>query len=288
MGTRPRVVLDTDTYNEIDDQFALAYLLRAADRVKPEAIYAAPFHNKRSNSPRDGMEKSFDEIRRLLARLGMEEFPHFRGSAGTLPDGRTAVESDAASDLVERGMGASPAERLTVIAIGAITNVASALLLEPRLVDRCTVVWLGGNYPYWPTNGEFNFNGDVHAARVVFDSGVPLYVVPALGVSSHLRTTREELSAHLDLNDPLCEFLYQRYSDYGPAGGVWSKEIWDIGGIAWVVLPDSVASFRIPAPRIADDGSYVHDPRRHLCRFAYRLDRDAIYKDMFERLAPRR
>ena len=285
-GARPRVVLDTDAFNEIDDQFAIAYLLRSTDKVKPEAIYAAPFHNSRSDSPGDGMEKSFEEIERLLDRLGLPGFPHFRGATRTLPNAFSAVPSDAAKDMVERGMTATHSDRLTIVAIGAITNVASALLMEPALCERCNVVWLGGNYPWWPNHGEFNLSGDVAAAQAVFDSGVPLYVVPASGVSSHLTTSREELAAHLDLDDPLCRFLYDRFSDYGPKSGIWTKEIWDIGGIAWMVLPDAVSSFQLATPRVSHDGAYTLTPLRHPCRFAYRFDRDAVYKDMVERLSP--
>ena len=58
-GVRPRVVLDTDTFNEIDDQFALAYLVRCPDRVETEAIYAAPFVNSRAATAAEGMERSF-------------------------------------------------------------------------------------------------------------------------------------------------------------------------------------------------------------------------------------
>ena len=39
------VVIDTDTYNEIDDQFAVSYLLRSKDRLNTVALYAAPFFN---------------------------------------------------------------------------------------------------------------------------------------------------------------------------------------------------------------------------------------------------
>ena len=56
------MVLDTDTYNEIDDQFALVYALLSPERLNVEAIYAAPFHNKRSQGPEDGMHRSYDEI----------------------------------------------------------------------------------------------------------------------------------------------------------------------------------------------------------------------------------
>ena len=66
-----RMVLDTDTYNEIDDQFALVYALLSPERVAVEAIYAAPFHNSRSSGPADGMRKSYEEIVRVLARLGL-------------------------------------------------------------------------------------------------------------------------------------------------------------------------------------------------------------------------
>ena len=47
------VVLDTDTYNEIDDQFALAYLLRSGEKLNVKAIYAAPFFNEKSEGPAD-------------------------------------------------------------------------------------------------------------------------------------------------------------------------------------------------------------------------------------------
>ena len=79
------MVLDTDTYNEIDDQFAVVYSL-LSEQIKVEAIHAAPFHNNLSSGPGDGMEKSYEEILRLLERL---EHPHegfvFRGSETYLP-----------------------------------------------------------------------------------------------------------------------------------------------------------------------------------------------------------
>jgi purine nucleosidase len=283
-GRRPRVVLDTDTYNEIDDQFALAYLLRSTDVCEPEAIYAAPFYNSRSSGPEDGMERSYAEIEQLLERLGQPEFPHFRGARQIMSDARTPVASDATEDLITRGQSATSEQRLTIIAIGAITNIASAMLLAPELCERCNVVWLGGNYPGWPSPGEFNLCGDLFAARALFASGVPIYLVPAQGVSSHLTTTREELAACMDLEDPLCRFLYDRFSEYGPADTLWAKEIWDIAGVAWLVLPDSVKSVPMPVPQVADDGTLVVPPSERFVRVAYELKRNAIYRDLSRRL----
>lgn len=59
------VVLDTDTYNEIDDQFALSYMLACKEKLCCKAIYAAPFSNMHSDGPADGMEKSYQEILHL-------------------------------------------------------------------------------------------------------------------------------------------------------------------------------------------------------------------------------
>ena len=101
------VVIDTDAYNEIDDQFAIAYALRRRDRLNVQAIYAAPFLNERSESPADGMEKSWQEIMKLLALTG-DDCPAYRGSDRYLPDEKTPVLSDAAQDLARRAMAYSP------------------------------------------------------------------------------------------------------------------------------------------------------------------------------------
>src|SRR5210317_2218432 len=81
-----RMVLDTDTYNEIDDQFALVYALISPE-LDVRAVYAAPFRNKRSKGPGDGMQKSYEEILRVLDKLGRSpEGFAFKGSTRYLSD----------------------------------------------------------------------------------------------------------------------------------------------------------------------------------------------------------
>ena len=142
------VVLDTDTYNEIDDQFAVSYLICSAEKLHLQAIYAAPFFNEKSTGPADGMEKSYQEILNILTLMGKDELKKsvYKGSTGYLPDEETAVESPAAADLAARAMNYTPEKPLYVLAIGAITNVASAILKNPDIIDRIVIVWLGGNY----------------------------------------------------------------------------------------------------------------------------------------------
>ena len=96
-----RMVLDTDTYNEIDDQFALVHAMLSPERLDVEAVYAAPFCNERSTGPGDGMERSHEEILRLLDRLDVSPDGFaFRGSTGFLPDWESAYPSEAALGLM--------------------------------------------------------------------------------------------------------------------------------------------------------------------------------------------
>ncbi|MBW7457493.1 nucleoside hydrolase, partial [Paenibacillus sepulcri] len=121
------MVLDTDTYNEIDDQFAIVYALLSKDKINLQAIYAAPFHNELSDGPKDGMEKSYDEIIRILEQMNEPAGGFvFRGSEGYLPGPQEPVDSEAARDLIAKAMAAPDDEPLYVVAIAAITNIASA------------------------------------------------------------------------------------------------------------------------------------------------------------------
>ena len=88
------VVMDTDAGAEIDDQFAISYLLKNGDRLYTRAIYAAPFKNERSESAADGMEKSYREILKLLALAG-ERREVYRGARQFLADEKTPVLSDS-------------------------------------------------------------------------------------------------------------------------------------------------------------------------------------------------
>ncbi len=126
------VVIDTDTYNEIDDQFAVAYLIKSDDKLNLKAIYAAPFHNEKSTGPADGMEKSYQEIMNILTLLEREDLKAnvYKGSTAYMPSETEPVISEAAKDLAERAMRYTEEEPLYVIAIGAITNVSSAFAFE--------------------------------------------------------------------------------------------------------------------------------------------------------------
>jgi len=282
------VVLDTDAYNEIDDQFAIAYLLKSGDRLQTKAIYAAPFFNGRSESPKDGMERSYDEIQKLLG-LMKEDYPVYRGSKNYLSDEKTPVISEAAKDLAKRANAYSPENPLYVIAIGAITNVASAILLNPAVTENTVVVWLGGHALHMSHTKEFNMYQDVAAARVVALSGVPFVQLPCAGVVGAFTVSKPELLYWLKGRNDLAEYLAQNTIDAADSyaeGKPWTRCIWDVTAVAWLLNDNDrfMHSRLIHTPIPTYDNLYADNPDGHLMQYVYYINRDALMEDLFLKL----
>jgi hypothetical protein len=280
----PRMVLDTDTFNEIDDQFALVHALLSPDRARCEAIYAAPFHNEKSDGPGDGMRKSYEEIQRILELLDLGDSPPVLEGATEWMSNRPSVErTTATDDLISRALS-GPTDPLYVVAIGAPTNVSNAVLLAPEIIGHIVVVWLGGNSLYWPTAQEFNLKQDPWASRVLFASGVALVHVPCLNVTDHLLTTRDEIEHYVRPQGKAGEFLAARYAEFVDDNVGTSKVIWDLGAVAWL-LDESWATTAITqSPILTDELTWSRDPTRHMMGEVTSVRRDAIFADLFRRL----
>ena len=277
------IILDTDTFNEIDDQFALTLAVLSPERINLKAVTAAPFLNSRSNSPDDGMLKSYDEIIRVLERLGKykDDFV-FKGSSSFLTDKTTPVKSEAAETIIK--LAHESTAPLYMVGIGAITNIASAILLDPAIISKIVVVWLGAHPVYWEKTREFNLMQDVPAAQIVFDSGVPLVHVPCKNVAEHLRSSVWEMEKYVKGRGAAGNFLFERFCDYSINHFAWTKEVWDMAPIAWLINPEWVPSVLSPTPVLTDDMKWKKSRDRHLCRLAINVDRDKIFRDFFVKL----
>jgi len=238
------------------------------------------------------MEKSYQEILKLLSFSHREELLPltFRGSCSYLPDEKTPVVSPAAEHLAKLAMGYSQEHPLFVVAIGAITNVASALLLEPEIRDRMVLVWLGGHALDYRDTKEFNLIQDVAAARVVFGCGVPLVQLPCMGVVSSFTISKPELLYWLQGKNPLCDFLVKNAieeADSYAFGKPWTRVIWDVTAVAWLLNDNNrfMESRLIPAPVPEYDGFYAFAPTNYLTRYVYFIKRDALMEDLIGKLA---
>jgi inosine-uridine nucleoside N-ribohydrolase len=229
------------------------------------------------------MRKSYDELLRLLDRLpAHRSTPVHHGSQSWLPAADRPVPSPAAADLMERADNADGP--LYVVTLGAPTNVASALLTVPAIADRIVVVWLGGNPGYWHRAEEFNVEQDRYASHVLLDSGVPLVHVPCRNVTEHLRTTEAEIDRFVRGSSPIGDYLADIYAGHYADHFARSKVLWDVGAVAWLVEPEWVPTAVVHSPLLTSEGTWSHDPRRHLIREALGVDRDAIFGDLFRKL----
>jgi len=334
---RLRVVIDTDTDNEIDDQFALAWAFASRDRFDIEGVYAEPYFfgiyrddlirtadllaagaplpeelaplagwvrglsaaGRHPSEvpfvrPADGMERSYQEIRKVSALMGADlDDRIFRGAPGYLTGTDAPIRSDAVDHLIERAM--APDDRpLYVVAIGCVTNVASALLLEPRIVDRIVVVWTSG-YPTWSGmyNYSFNLEQDLLASQLLFDSGVPLVYLPGYYLGAQLRLSLPEIEAWVKGRGAIGDYLHHLYlhNPLYPQRGIVERPgsswvIWDLINFAWLLEPSWVPTRFVPTPRLGDDQRWHADGAPgHEMLEAYEINRNAIMIDFMAKLA---
>ncbi len=278
-----KVIIDTDAYNEIDDQYAVAYAMRSPERIKIEAICAAPFLNSRSTSAEDGMVQSYDELFKITKLADKNySFPIYEGSRAFLSEIDKPVESPAADKIAEIILGSD--EPVYIIALGAITNVASAIIKHPEIVSKTAVIWLGGQAFHWVDTPEFNLMQDVFAASVVFDSGVPLLQIPCRGVCSEFLTTIPELEYYIGGKNELCDYLLTETKKYPSDSFAWSKQLWDVTAVGVLCAPEAFSTDLIPRPVIAGKASYEFDENRPPYVYVKRIKRDPIYGDMFRKL----
>ncbi len=334
---RLRLVIDTDAKNEVDDQFAIAWALKSPERFQVEAVYAAPFSHEcfkhiqasdeeieksaeligQAQGPGDGMRQSYDEIRRVFDLLHMDYADRiYYGSDRYIGADGEPVVSDAAKDLIRRAKASE--ELLYVAAIGAITNIASAILMDPTIVEKIVVIWLAGQPLEFGHGIEFNMMQDVKASQVILDSGVPLVLIPCMNVASSITVSEQELRDNLAGKNELCDYLYsivagafcdeeaekaymkvdrggyllgredysEEYLQEFPTGHIsWSRIIWDISVIAFLKNPNWVLSKFESAPILRDDLRYERDDDRASVRVAHYCWRNYIFGDLFDKLA---
>jgi inosine-uridine nucleoside N-ribohydrolase len=174
---RRRLIVDTDAKNEADDQYAIVHALLSPS-LDVAGIVPAHFGEAKSAH---SMQDSRDEVDLLLRLLERDDVVVANGAPHAMPDAVTPVDSDGARLIISEAQKPGP---LFVIFLGPLTDMASALLLDPTIADNpdLTVVWIGGT-PYdgitgGEANGEYNLSNDVTSANVVFQSRLRVWQIP--------------------------------------------------------------------------------------------------------------
>lgn len=295
-----RVIIDTDAYAEGDDQFAIVHAL-LTPKFDVVGIIAEHFACEGS------MEKSYDEIKRILSLMNLEkQIPIFKGAPNALVDKYTAIISEGAQFIVEEALKDDD-RPLFVLNIGAITNLASAYLYNPEIQDKLLAVWIGGG-PYPIGHMDFNSANDIHAVNVIMGSFIELWQIP-LTAYTMMEVSFHELYERVkpcgDIGNYLVENLL-RVSDIECASSfdalpfakncskaaktmiIRSGEGWSLGdnpAVGVLITPQLKNSEIRSAQYLNIDGSYgefVHENRT--IRVHHSIDSRVILEDMFAKI----
>jgi inosine-uridine nucleoside N-ribohydrolase len=285
-SARRRVIVDTDAKNEADDQFAVVHAL-LSPTLDVRALIAAHFGDHRSARSMADSRGELDLLLQLTGRTG--EVTVANGSAKPIPDETTPQDSAGARLIIEESKLAGPDDRLFVAFLGPLTDMASAILLDPAIVDRdIVVIWIGGvgyggveTYP----GVEFNLGNDIAAANVVFDSGITVWQVPST-VYSQVSVGYAELEERIGGTSGLADYLIRQMVEWNATyhpEPIESRSLGDSPAISLMLYPRG-GQFRIlPAPRFGQEGHYLPGSG-HPIRVVEAVDVRFLIEDMFAKI----
>ena len=150
-------MLDCDTKNEVDDQFAIAHALGLPPGVL-DVRGVISVHDTTADGPTS--RNIYQEEAERVVGLCNSYVPCIPGAEYPMEDRETPVRSEGLDFLIEEARSGL----LTIIATGPATDVASLLLVAPDVRENIRVVWLGGfgdegSYERFKMGGELNGAG---------------------------------------------------------------------------------------------------------------------------------
>jgi inosine-uridine nucleoside N-ribohydrolase len=303
---RMRIIIDNDFSGDPDDFFQLAHHLLSPS-VEVRAIIGS---HLRPDDPMDGSGRSaanaVAKAHELMAAMGLDgSVPVLEGAPRALSDPKTPSPSAASRAIIEEALREDTKLPLYLVCGAGLTDTASALLLEPRIAERLTIVWIGGNeYPDLaepvpgPFRPEYNLNIDIDAARTVFnDSSAPIWQVPRdayrqclvslAELEARVRPCGKVGSYLVDAIASVIEFCLDKR-------GISLGETYALGDSPLVLLtalqcsyqpdPSSSAYVLKERPTILADGSYGPSAQRGAIRVYTRIDTRLMFEDMYLKL----
>jgi len=247
---KPSVIIDADTGNEVDDLFAVSRALIAPE-IEIVGLNSTQWQNSHW-AVENTLENSQRLNVRILSYLKMDTIPHPRGSHYRLYDwGQdVAQHSAAAYHIIKEARKSTANDKLNVIALGALTNVASALLIDPSIAPKMRLYCLGSTYNfekgYWKKT-DFNCLMDPHAINVVMDNAALEVHITPVNVAADMTMEREFVADHLQGKDDLRGFLYNRWISHID-GGYNDRVIWDLVAVQSLLNPEFMEEVEIQTP----------------------------------------
>ena len=286
---KQKVWFDTDMGNEMDDIFALTRLLVEADKYDIVGVSSAHFNNadllvfeKWNQYLTKGINTvniSQEENEKLLGAFKMMNIPHPIGADRQM--GRawgefTPRPSDMTKKLIEVVQSLPDGERLDVIFIGAATNIASAIAIEPNIAKKMRLFCMGGKYnakeKVW-NKDEFNVRGDLNAINYLFNNrDVEWYIMP-VETCIVLTFDREDTYSRLDSKYPIENLLKQRWIESNPDDK--TRIIWDLAAVEAYLSPNLAKVKSVKTPP---------ENHQHKVNVYTKIDREAMFDKFWNTL----
>jgi len=277
-----RVILNTDAKNEADDQYAIVQTL-LTPMFDLHAIMPAHFGTRKSAT---SLKDSHDEVIKLLDLMDLRgKVRVVDGATGAIPDERTPAPSEGAQFIVAQAMRDDP-RPLHVAFLGPLTDMAAALLIEPRIAQRnVRVVWIGGGE--WPVGGEeYNLSNDIASANVVFRSGVEVWQIPK-PLYRVMAVSYAELRERVYPHGAIGRYLVDQLIEWNArlAYPIEHRSLGDSPAIGVMMYPECGRSSWRPGPEFNPLMNYVHTGRNRPVRVYEDIDQRYIHEDFFAKLA---
>ena len=240
---KKQVWIDSDSGNEMDDLYALTYLL-SDTTVDLVGVSSAHFNNPDLLTKKDWNSyptKNINTVKisqqlneKLLKFMDRENIPHPIGAnqmIGYSWGGQEPAPSAASAMIIERAHKIKPGQKLDVIVIGASSNISSALLADSTIKSKMHIYLLGAQFDVaknvWNKN-EFNIRNDLNSFDYLLNlDGLELTIIPA-NVAYALQFSRNISKENLENKNELSNFLYSRWNL------VNAKESWIMWDLALV------------------------------------------------------
>ncbi len=278
-----RVIINTDAKNEADDQYCIVQALLTPS-FELHGIVPAHFGPSRSAH---SMKDSHDEVTHLLDLMELTgKVTVADGAEAAIPDETTAAPSPGAELIIREAMKDDP-RPLHVAFLGPLTDMASALLMEPRIATRnVRVIWIGGGE--WPVGGrEFNLSNDIAAANVVFRSAIEVWQIP-MTVYRMMAVSYAELMERVHDKGAIGKYLVEQLIEWNARvhqGPIEYRSLGDTPAISVIMNPKGGRCDWRPAPQFNAMMQYVHPGLyRPICVYET-IDIRFIQEDFFAKIA---
>lgn len=299
--TKLSVIFDTDANNELDDQHALAYLFSNREYFDIKAVTVNATRNG------GGIDGHYDEAERIMKLFKVsEDIPLFKGANKSFLEiendlGNPSFDGFEAVDFIISEAIKSASEKLVVIAVGKLTNLALALKKDPSIASNIRLVWLGANYP---DPGEYNLEDDIPSMNYVLGTDIEFEMITVRygkpSGTDAVKVTQEEVNQNMPglgpkIDTPIVgrhggsfdnfgDYSVNLFSQIDLHGNPPSRSLFDMAAVAIVKNPNWAKATEIPCPTMIDE-NWVEQPdnTRKIMIWEY-FDAKNILADFYETL----